>query len=144
GPGQGFAGGTGFSAVSFPVVSFSNTESVPASALSGPVGLTGSGVRKVLLGSVTLQVGTVSSTFLVGARDLSNTNTTFFTTGTVNGLDLDSAGQPPFNGASDVTFAITINALPEPASASLVALGGVLLAARRRGRCGSRCAQKKE
>ena len=68
----------------------------------------------------TLQVGTVGSTFVVGARDLSNTNTTFFTPGTVNGLDLDSAGQPPFSGASDVTFPITINALPKPATASLL------------------------
>ena len=138
GAGGNFAGGTGFTAVTFPAVSFANTESVSALAPGGPTGQLNGSVREVLLGTVSLTVGTVGSTFTLGARDLSNTNTTFFNPGGDNGLDLDSTLGEPFDGASDFTFNIILNPTPVPEPGTALLLGGgiaglVMLGRNRRG-----------
>jgi hypothetical protein len=132
GAGGSFAGGTGFTPVAFPTASFANTESVPAFAVTGPLGNLNGSVRTILLGTVSMTVGTVPSTFTLGARDLSNTNTTFFTPHGDTGLDLDGVLGTPFQGASDLSFSIVINPIPEPVAVSLLALGGLLTARRRR------------
>jgi MYXO-CTERM domain-containing protein len=130
--GGSFAGGTPFTPVAFPVVSFGNTETVSAAAVTGPLGNLNGSVRTILLATMSLTVGNVVSTFTLGARDLSNTNTVFFTQGADNGLDLDSALGTPFQGASDLTFSIIINPTPAPGAAALLALGGLLATRRRR------------
>jgi hypothetical protein len=100
-------------------------EGVALTAKSGAQGtVVGTGITQVLLGSITLTVGTTTSTFTLTARNAGNGNTTTWTNtvglDTDNGTNGTNPGLYTFSGARDAPFTITVTpslaAVPEPSS----------------------------
>jgi hypothetical protein len=85
-------------------------------------------VQRVFLGSFNVTINTLSATTGINIADFSADSGDVFTWLSLNTLDNDPPGGPGGIGSGFLVF----TTLPEPTSLSLIALGGLVVARRRR------------
>lgn len=133
----GVLGNSSFDGDQIPNFTSSNAtllEVISVSAANGvqPVDM-GSGIRRILLGSVTIAAGSApgeTTSFTLAKYNDLNTNT--ITNSNLYDLDVTQTSTPAYSGANSSTFAVTTTAIPEPSTA--LALGLIGLALRRSSR----------